>query len=79
MCARVSQERALNVAVRIADLTEDDVPRVRIAALRALAAIGGPEHTETIAALLRDPDRDVRRAAQQSRDVLAARLGQSGA
>jgi HEAT repeat protein len=77
MCARVSQERALNVAVRIVDLATDEVPRVRIAALRALAVIGGPEHAETIAARLRDPDKDVRRAAQQSRDALASRVGPS--
>lgn len=74
MCARVCQERGLNEVDRIANLTADDVPRVRSAALRALAVIGGAEHAETIAARLRDPDKDVRRAAQQSRDALSARL-----
>jgi hypothetical protein len=73
MCARVSQERHLNVLPRIVELTEDEVPRVRIAALRALAALGSEADAETIAARLRDPEKEVRRAAQQSRDTLRDR------
>lgn len=74
MCARVSLQRELHVATKLAELTTDEVPRVRSAALRALAEIGTSEHVETIAARLQDPDKDVRRAAQQSRDALSARL-----
>jgi len=74
MCAKVSLARRLNVAPKLMELIEDEVPRVRVAALRALAAVGTAEHTEVIAARLRDPDKDVRRAAQQSRDELAASL-----
>jgi HEAT repeat protein len=47
---------------------------VRAAALHALAAQGTAEHLEAITARLRDPDKDVRRAAQQARDELTARL-----
>lgn len=77
MCAKVSLARSLNVGPKLVELTEDETPRVRVAALRALAAIGTAEHTEVIAARLRDPDKDVRRAAQQARDQLAARLSES--
>jgi hypothetical protein len=73
MCARVSQERHLNVLPGIVALTEDEVPRVRIAALRALAELGTAAAADTITARLRDPDKDVRRAAQQSRDALRDR------
>src|SRR3990170_3470528 len=37
MCARVSQERKLEVAAKLVELTADDVPRVRSAAAPALA------------------------------------------
>ncbi|MGO4691041.1 HEAT repeat domain-containing protein [Glaciibacter sp. 2TAF33] len=73
MCARVSQARKLNVLPKIVELTEDDVPRVRIAALRALAELGSEADADTISARLRDPDKEVRRAAQQSRDALRER------
>lgn len=74
MCAKVILLRGLDVAPKLVRLTTDEVPRVRAAALHALAAQGTADHAETIAARLRDPDKDVRRAAQQARDVLAARL-----
>lgn len=75
MSARVVSERALDLAPQLVELTADEVPRVRAAALRALATVGSVDHTATIVALVRDPDKDVRRAAQQSRDALAARVG----
>jgi hypothetical protein len=74
-CAKVILQRGLQVAPKLVRLTTDEVPRVRAAALHALAAQGTAEHVETIAARLRDPDKEVRRVAQQARDVLAARLG----
>jgi hypothetical protein len=74
MCARVTLERALELADDIRNLLIDEVPRVRIAALRALAEIGAATDTEAMVARLQDPDREVRRAAQQSRDALAERL-----
>jgi len=75
MCARVALARELHVATKMVELTTDDVPRVRAAAAHALAAVGTADNVETIAALLRDPEKEVRRAAQQSRDALASRLG----
>jgi len=75
MSARVALARELHVATKMVELTTDDVPRVRAAAAHALAAVGTVDNVETIAALLRDPEKEVRRAAQQSRDALAARLG----
>ena len=43
-------------------------------AQHALAAIGTTDHLEVIAGLLTDPEKEVRRAAQQSRDALARRV-----
>ncbi|MBD8537272.1 HEAT repeat domain-containing protein, partial [Plantibacter sp. CFBP 13570] len=40
---------------------------------RALAVVGGDDAKPLLEALLRDPDREVRRAAQQSAKALAAR------
>ena len=73
MCARVVQLRELQVAPKLVRLTTDEVPRVRAAALHALAAQGTEENLPTIVQRLRDPDKEVRRAAQQARDVLQER------
>jgi hypothetical protein len=75
MCARVAQQRRLPVAALLVDLTHDEVSRVRAAAARALSIVGGTEHRESIVSLLRDPDKETRRAAQESRDALDRRLG----
>lgn len=74
MCARVVLARGLEVAPKLVKMLEDDVARVRSAGLRALAAQGTAEHVEVIAQLVRDPDLEVRRTAQQSRDALRERL-----
>ncbi|MBC7723455.1 MAG: HEAT repeat domain-containing protein [Burkholderiaceae bacterium] len=74
MCARVALERELHVATKMVELTSDEVPRVRAAAAHAIAAIGTTDHLEIIAALLKDPEKEVRRAAQQSRDALQRRV-----
>ncbi|TFD75634.1 HEAT repeat domain-containing protein [Cryobacterium fucosi] len=73
MCARVILLRGLQVAPKLVRLTTDEVPRVRAAALHALAAQGSADHLATIVQRLRDPDKEVRRAAQQARDVLSGR------
>ncbi|KFF58906.1 hypothetical protein JF66_15070 [Cryobacterium sp. MLB-32] len=75
MCAKVILQRKLHALKRLVRLTTDEVPRVRAAAVHALAALGTAEHLPTIVQRLRDPDVEVRRAAQQSRDALTARLG----
>lgn len=74
MCAKVVLLRDLQVAPKLVRLTTDENPRVRAAALHALAAQGTEEHVETIAQRLRDPEKSVRQAAQQARDVLRERL-----
>ena len=73
MCAKVVLLRGLEVAPKLVRLTTDEVPRVRAAALHALAAQGTADHLATIVQRLRDPDKEVRRAAQQARDVLNER------
>ncbi|PPF10358.1 hypothetical protein C5E02_14000 [Rathayibacter rathayi] len=84
MCARVCAERVLGGQKKLARLTTDAHPRVRAAGARALVAAavagmssGRDEKGEfaasvdgTLTGMLRDPDRDVRRAAQQAADVL---------
>ncbi|SMH44298.1 hypothetical protein SAMN06295885_2346 [Rathayibacter oskolensis] len=91
MCARVCTERVLGGQKKLARLTTDAHPRVRAAGARALLAValagtasGRDEKGEfaasveqTLTAMLRDPDRDVRRAAQQSADALRAARAQA--
>ncbi|SDS86220.1 HEAT repeat domain-containing protein [Microterricola viridarii] len=74
MCARVVALRELQVADKLVRLTTDENPRVRAAALHALGAQGTETHLPTIEQRLRDPEKAVRVAAQQSRDALKARL-----
>ncbi|MBC7517345.1 MAG: HEAT repeat domain-containing protein [Microbacteriaceae bacterium] len=75
MAAKVVAHRELHVAGKLVDLTTDETPRVRAAAAWALAAVGTTDSIEAIAKLLRDPEKDVRRAAQQARDALFGRVG----
>ncbi|HEY9477643.1 MAG TPA: HEAT repeat domain-containing protein [Microbacteriaceae bacterium] len=72
MCLKVCAERGLNVGTAVQRLTSDTVPRVRSAAARALAATGDASQSEALTAMLRDPDKEVRRTAQQSLAVLSA-------
>jgi HEAT repeats len=74
MCAKVCATRGIGGPETLSTLLTDEVARVRSAAARALAEVGHAEHVEQLRALLRDPDKDVRRSAQQSMDRLAARL-----
>lgn len=78
MTAKVVLLRDLQVAPKLVRLTTDENPRVRAAALHALAAQGTAEHMPTIEQRLRDSEKSVRQAAQQSRDVLRERIKQSG-
>jgi hypothetical protein len=74
MAARVVAERELPAASELAVMTTDDTPRVRIAAARALAAVGRLEDLAIIRELLKDPLIEVRRGAQQACDVLRSRF-----
>jgi hypothetical protein len=73
MCARVVLLRDLQVGPKLVRMTTDEVPRVRAAALHALAAQGTAANLSAIVQRLRDPDKEVRRAAQQARDLLQER------
>jgi HEAT repeat protein len=55
-------------------LTDDPVPRVRTAALRAIARVGEQEHLEAVLDLLDDPEPTVRRAAEAASRALERRL-----
>ena len=78
MCARVSAARGIGSSKELARLTTDANARVRAAAARAVAAVGDEASIPGLEVMLRDPDRDVRRAAQQSVDALRERLGDAG-
>jgi len=71
MAARVAAVRELPVATQLEGLLTDDVARVRASAARALGAVGS--NIEVIAPLLRDPEIDVRRGAQQGIDAIRGR------
>lgn len=74
MGARVAAARELPAASELTDLLTDRVPRVRVAAARALGSVGSLEDLDAIRALLKDPEIDVRRGAQQGIDTLRARF-----
>ncbi|MDJ0350895.1 HEAT repeat domain-containing protein [Cryobacterium sp. PH29-G1] len=74
MCAKVVLLRGLQVAPKLVRLTTDENPRVRSAALHALADQGTADNIATIEVRLRDSDKEVRRAAQQARDAIRGRL-----
>jgi hypothetical protein len=71
MAARVSAVRGLPVSEMLTGLLTDETPRVRAAAARALGAIG--DDVDVLRPLLKDPEIDVRRAAQQGMDGVRAR------
>ena len=71
MAARVAAARGLEVEGILTGLLTDDVARVRAAAARALGAVGSD--VEALKPLLKDPEIDVRRGAQQAIDALRKR------
>lgn len=76
MCAKVATRHEIVVAAdRSAELAAfDEAPRVRIAALRALAMTAEAEHCWAIRAALDDPAAAVRERASTSKDVVERRL-----
>jgi hypothetical protein len=70
MCAKVAALRQIEAPEALKTLTTDDHARVRSAAARALASTGDPAAQDTLENLLRDPDKEVRRTAQQSLKTL---------
>lgn len=70
MSVRVAAARAVVAASALTPLTRDEHPRVRAAAARGIAVLGDATSAATLEAMLRDPDKEVRRAAQQSLKAL---------
>lgn len=73
MCAKVCATRVIGGPSTLSTLLTDEVARVRSAAARALAEVGHAEHLDLLRPLVKDQDKDVRRAAQQSLDRLRER------
>lgn len=74
MGARVIAARGLPAVVELTQTLADGVPRVRVAAARALGAVGSPEDMDSLRKLLKDPLVEVRRGAQQGLDTLRDRF-----
>lgn len=74
MGARVIVARGLPAVAELTELLADGVPRVRIAAARALGAVGTMDDMDSIRGILKDPLVDVRRGAQQGLDLLRSRF-----
>ncbi len=71
VCARWEVAQAAEAALT---LLGDEVPRVRVAALRALEAVGEGEHAEAIRSALADPQVSVVATAERALTRLADRL-----
>jgi hypothetical protein len=75
MCAKVCRLREIGSAgEELAVLVTDDVPRVRSAALRALAMVGEAEHAEAVRAALDDHDHRVAACADTALRAMSVRL-----
>lgn len=73
MAARVAAARGLDVVPALVGMLADETPRVRAAAARALGVLGSLETVDDIRPLLKDPEIDVRRGAQQGIDAIRSR------
>jgi HEAT repeat protein len=75
MCLKVAARHDVaGTGPSAARLATHELPRVRAAALRALAVVGDTEHADVVAARLDDPDEQVRAAAARAYEQLARRL-----
>jgi hypothetical protein len=75
MCAKVA--RAHEVGAAAAELHSrcaDEVPRVRAAAVRALAVVGEAEDADAVRDCLDDPERSVAAAAERALTAMSKRL-----
>jgi hypothetical protein len=73
MCCRVAAARHLNAAEYLRELLTDDTARVRAAAARAMGEVGSAADIDALSALFKDPEIDVRRAAQQGKTAIEKR------
>jgi hypothetical protein len=75
MCLKVSARHDVaGAGPGAAALTRHELPRVRAAAVRALAVVGDTEHVAAVEALLDDGDESVRVAATRALEGLRRRL-----
>lgn len=76
MCAKVVARQELGAAAPecARRARGDEVPRVRVAALRALARVGEIEHAPAVLDGLRDEDATVVRAAERALEAMESRL-----
>jgi hypothetical protein len=79
MCAKVAAKHELGSAADICArlATRDENIRARVAALRAIGAVGEAEHAWAIAVALTNTNKDVSSAAQSARKRLEKRLDRS--
>jgi len=77
MAARVVAARDLPAASELGQLLGDEVPRVRVAAARALGSVGSVDDLDHIRVLLKDTEVEVRRGAQQGIDTLRGRFSEN--
>ncbi len=66
MCARVVFLRGLAEQDALIEMLGDDVARVRGAGARALGEVGDASHLEALTVLLKDDEKEVRRAAHDA-------------
>ena len=75
MCAKVSARwEVAPAADACAVLVDDDLPRVRAAAVRVLGVTGEAEHADAVRIAMDDPDASVRVAAERALRTLERRL-----
>jgi HEAT repeat protein len=75
MALKVIRKREVGEAAdAAASLTGDEVTRVRVAAIRALALVGEGEHADVVREAIDDPEPPVRNAALSSIETMSRRL-----
>jgi HEAT repeat protein len=75
MCAKVVRAQEIGAAAdALHRRTSDEVPRVRVAALRGLARIGEAEDADVVQDCLDDPEHDVAVAAERALREMSRRL-----
>lgn len=77
MAARVIAARNVPAVPELVEALTDSIPRVRIAAAKALGAVGSMDDLEHIKTLVKDPVIEVRRGAKQGIEALRARFPRS--
>jgi HEAT repeat protein len=78
MCAKVARAHEVGSAAEaLHRLCADEVPRVRAAAVRALAVVGEAEDADVLRDCLDDPERSVVAAAERALRDLSRRLDRS--